>query len=71
MNKVVPQLNPADYSNVELSQLVDHATEAAFISLLPYFQGSGRAALNDNDQKMIRVALTLMLMRKVGRPIIA
>lgn len=71
MSQVSPQSNPVDYTDAELRQLADEATEAAFLALLPYFQSSGRTALNSTDQTMVRVALSLMLMRKVGRPIIA
>lgn len=70
MDRVAPRSNPTEYTNEELRRLADDAAEAALLALLPYFQ-DGKAQLNDIDRKMIRVNLGLLLMRKVGRPIIA
>ena len=61
--------DPTDYTDQELRSLAMNATEAALFTLLPHFQAED-ISLNKYDHEMIRVAIKLMIMRKVRRPII-
>lgn len=58
-----------DYTDEELRALSLQATEAALFVLMPHLQDE-RFALNKYDHEMVRIAIKLMLMRKVKRPII-
>jgi hypothetical protein len=58
-----------DYTDDELKALSFQATEAALFVLMPHFQDE-RFTLNKYDHEMIRIAVKLMIMRKVKRPII-
>lgn len=61
--------DPQSYTDQELKALSLQATEAALFVLMPHLQDE-RFTLNKYDHEMVRVAIKLMLMRKVKRPII-
>lgn len=57
------------YSPEELNALSYQATEAALFVLMPHFQDEP-FRLNKYDHEMIRIAMKLMIQRKVMRPVI-